>query len=267
MINLDLYRRYLEARPKADDLGKIMPYGWVKLPDSLFGDWMVYSTMLDDFARELANAINQFTLNVRRLKTWDALLLGFDEKETQEAMHEFIDPAATLSLLTPYMIRSRFLYATSHLCHQINLIREEGWQESSLPEDGKVYMDSADRQGKPWKQYRKLKLRIESIGGKALQSATKDFRNAFTHRFSPRIESGITNFMTRQLDKSTGKAVYALGGTKPLPLGDVVALLITELARCYAAHEAFQQLVAEHEAFIGPNSEAALVAIRSVDRA
>jgi hypothetical protein len=201
------------------------------------------------------------------LKAWDAVFPGLNEREKQEAVHEFIDPAATLALLTPYMVRSRFLFATSHLCHQVNLVREDKWQESSLPEDSKIYMGSADRQGGPWKQYRQLKLCIEGIGGKALQSATKDFRHAFSHRFSPRIESGIMNFATRLVDGSTGRVIYTFGGTEPLTIGNVVTLLMTELDRCYAAFEAFQRLVAEHKDFIGPHSEAALIAIRSVNRA
>ena len=60
-MHLELYRRFTEARPEFDTVGKIMPYGWTKLPDPLEAIWMAYSFMLDDFARELANAMNGFT--------------------------------------------------------------------------------------------------------------------------------------------------------------------------------------------------------------
>jgi hypothetical protein len=264
-IHLELYRRYAERRPSAEDLGKIMPYGWTNLPDPLFMTWMVYSHMLDDFSRELANAINAFTHNVRKLMTWDALYPEFNEDEQHVAMHEFIDPVATLCLLTPYVIRSRFIYATAHLCHQVNLIREDAWQETSLPVDNDIYFDSADQQGTPWKEYRRLKLRIEAIGGKALQKATAEFRNAFTHRFPPRVGIGFTNFITRRVDPGTGQVSYAFGGAKPLALGDIIVLLIAEMEKNYGAFEAFQKLVAAHEAYIFPHNETALAKIRAGD--
>lgn len=264
-MDCELYRRYTEKRSSVADLGKVMPYGWANLPAPLAGSWMIYSLMLDDFSRELSNAINAFANNVRKLKIWDALFAELTEHERLEALYEFVDPISTLCLLTPYVIRSRFLYATSHLCHQVNLVREEAWNESSLPADEGIYMDSADKQGTPWQEYKQLKRCMESVGGRALQRATTDFRNAFTHRFSPRIESGIANFATRMLDARTGKVAYSLGGTRPLALHDVVTLLDAELEKCYDCYVAFQNLIAAHVAFISPHNETALAAMRVSD--
>lgn len=64
----DLYRRFTNKLPATSAIGEIMPYDWTSLPQPLEGIWMIYSMMLDDFARELSNAINGFTLNVRRLR-------------------------------------------------------------------------------------------------------------------------------------------------------------------------------------------------------
>lgn len=132
----------------------------------------------------------------------------------------------------------------------MNLIREAGWLESSLPVDDEIWMDSADRQGAPWRRYNRLKTRIEAIGGQRLRNATADFRNAFTHRFSPRVETGITNFATRHFDPATGSTYYSFGGTEPLGVKDLTVLLDAELDRCYAAFAAFQALVAEQVAFV-----------------
>lgn len=262
-MHLDLYSRYLDKRPSTLGVGKLMPYEWTGLPDTLSATWMAYSFMLDDFARELANAINAFTNNVRKLHTWGSLFPEFNAKQRQEVMLEFVEPTATLCLLAPYMIRSRFLYATAHLCHQINLVRDDTWSESSLPIDSDIYMDIADRQGGPWKKYGPLKLRLESIAGKALQKATADFRNAFNHRFSARIETGITNSVSRRLHPTTGKVRYEFGGTEPLALVDVLALMTSELEKIYRAYEAFQKLIKAHEAFILPHNEATLADIRA----
>jgi len=254
---LDLYRRYSEARPAAKDVGTIMPYDWIWLPDPLEATWMIYSQMLGDYAREIANGINAFTMNVRRLNTWSMLMPTLSAAEQNEATHEFIEPAATLALLSPYMIRSRFIFATAHLCHQVNLIRHSEWPESSLPPDAEIYMAAADVQGRPWSSYGLLKIRIEALAGRSLRTATADFRNAFTHRFSPRVERGITNFAGRHVNESTGEVYYTLGGHEPLGLANVAKLLAAELDKCYGAFEAFQGLVAEHENFITPyNAEA-----------
>lgn len=249
-MHVDLYRRFTEARPATESIGRIMPYNWTRIAERLAGAWMAYSSMLDDFAREVANAMNAFTINVRRLHAWAAVLDTLGEDERAEAIHEFVDPIATLSLLTPYAIRSRLIFATAHLCHQVNLIREAEWLESSLPADDEIWMDSADRQGARWRRYNRLKTRIEAIGGQRLRTATADFRNAFTHRFSPRVETGITNFATRHFDPATGSTYYSFGGTEPLGVKDLTILLDAELDRCYAAFGAFQALVAEQVAFV-----------------
>jgi hypothetical protein len=249
-MHVDLYRRFTEARPATESIGRIMPYNWTGMAERLAGAWMAYSSMLEDFAREVANVMNAFTINVRRLHAWAALLDTLGEDERPEAIHEFVDPIATLCLLTPYAVRSRLIFATAHLCHQVNLIREAGWVESSLPVDDEIWMDSADRQGAPWRRYNRLKTRIEAIGGQRLRKATADFRNAFTHRFSPRVETGITNFVTRHFDPTTGSACYSFGGTEPLGVKDLTVLLDAELDRCYAAFAAFQALVVEQVAFV-----------------
>lgn len=249
-MHVDLYRRFTEERAATEGVGRIMPYHWTGMPERLAGPWMAYSSMLDDFAREIANAMNAFTINVRRLHAWGAVLDTLGEDERAEAIHEFVDPIATLCLLTPYAVRSRLIFATAHLCHQVNLFRETGWPESSLPVDDEIWMDSADRQGALWRRYNRLKTRIEAIGGQRLRKATADFRNAFAHRFSSRVETGITNFATQHFDPATGRAYYGFGGTAPLGVKDLTVLLDAELERCYAAFAAFQALVAEQVAFV-----------------
>ena len=257
----EIYRRFGEVRAAADAVGQLMPYNWIAMPERLYAAWMPYSMMLDDFARELANSINAFTLNVQRLSAWATLMTSLGEEERAEALHEFIDPIATLSLLMPYAIRSRLLFATAHLCHQVNLVRETDWAEASLPVDDKIWMDSADRQGARWRNYNRLKTRIEAIGGKRLAQATTNFRNTFTHRFSPRVGTGITNFATRCFDPATGKACYSFGGTEPLDLKELTALLVVELDRCYAAFAAFQVLVCDQVAYVTEKNSEMLATI------
>lgn len=247
----DLFRRYTEARAATESVGRTMPYDWTGMPKRLAGAWMVYSSMLDGFAREIANATNAFAMNVRRLHAWAAVLDTLGQGERAEAIHEFGDPIATLCLLTPYAIRSQLIFATAHLCHQANRIRENKWAEDSLPVDEKIHMHSANRRGAPWGLfYERLKKGIKAVGGEAFRRDTGDFRNAFTHRSPPRVEAGYTNFAKRRIDRETRRMRYDFGDTEPLAIRKLTALLDAELHHCYEAFEAFQALVAEQVAFV-----------------
>jgi hypothetical protein len=85
------------------------------------------------------------------------------------------------------------------------------------------------------------------MGDKSYQNATRDFRNVYNHRFSPHVVIGITQFVIRQVDTKTENVTYAFGCIPALMLEVVAKLLSEQCKYCYAAFEAFQQLVREHE--------------------
>jgi hypothetical protein len=69
----DVIRLYTAYRQEFDHSaisGRFMPYHWWTLPDPLGGIWMPYSSMLSDYASELANIINDLTHDVHRLRAW-----------------------------------------------------------------------------------------------------------------------------------------------------------------------------------------------------
>ena len=49
-------RCHSSMRTASESIGRIMPYNWIRIAERLAGAWMAYSSMLDDFAREVANA-------------------------------------------------------------------------------------------------------------------------------------------------------------------------------------------------------------------
>lgn len=265
-MSIELYTRYLEELPQTENLGRIMPYGWIDLPETLDMTFMTYAEMVKEFGREIANGINAFTISLRRLTAWERVGRSLtDEKERHSLLHEFVDGPVTLTLITPYVLRSRFIFATAHLSHQLNLLRQESWGEERLPPDGEIWFDAMDVQGQSWKRYPKLKTAAEKLGNKAFQSGTEDFRNAFTHRFSTRIGVGITNFVTRIFDQGTGRVTYGFGGTPPLDLSEIIALLVAEAEKAYAVFERFQDLVAEQTAYV--TERQAEFAMRRADHA
>lgn len=232
-----------------------MPYGWSDLPNPLNATWMAYSQMLGEFSAELANTINAFSHDVHRLQAWADVVRTLPNRQKLEATHQFIDTLATNAVNLPYVVRSRFAFATAHLCHQANMIKDFGGWKDDLPLDGQIWLNTADIYGDGWDGYVPLKLALEALGGKAFKDATGDFRNAYNHRFSPRFVIGMTGLVSRLVDRDTGQVSYGFGGREPLDLGEIADLLAVERDRCYVAFAAFQALVGEHEAAIKRENE------------
>ncbi len=227
-----------------------MPYDWGKLPNRLPGIWVVYSQMFGEFSAEIANIVNELTRYTHQLTAWRDVIAKLDDDQRLSVSTEFVVPLATVAINLPYVIRSRYIFATAHLCHQANLAKQRGDWKDDLSLDNKICFDEANKCGSHWGKYKNLKLSLERIGDKSYQSATNDFRNAYNHRFSPRIVIGITNFVTRHVEKATGKVSYSLGGIGPLSLENIVQLLEQQCINCYKAFECFKKLVREHESAI-----------------
>ncbi len=223
-----------------------MEYGWGGLHKSVDPMWTPYIQMFDEFARELANVINELTRYTHQLAAWRDVVAPLDDRKKLDAVVEFINPVATIALNMPYVIRSRFIFATAHLSHQANRAKLGAAWRDEFPLDGEVYFEAADAHAKGWRGYKSLKNRMERIGAKNYQLDTNDFRNAYTHRFSPRIELGITQVVKRQVKKG-GHIIYGFGGVYPLKLTQIVTLLEAQCLQCYQAFEAFKVLIKEQE--------------------
>lgn len=252
------YRQYRSALKALPPMGQLMPYNWGTLPQTLSIDWIAYSDMFNEFSRELANIINSLTRYTRQLAAWRDVVVKLDNKGRHDVALEFVDPVATIALNLPYVIRSRFIFASAHLSHQAARAKLlKAWKDD-LPLDDEIYFAQAEAAGRPWRNWPKLKTKLERIGDKQYQTATKNFRNTYNHRFSPRIVLGHTNFVTRQVDPATKHVRYGFGVNSPLTLEVVVALIEAQCDHCYGAFEAFQKLVTEQEQEVTKASNASL---------
>lgn len=256
------YRQYRAALKAVAFTGKFMPYEWGNLPPTLPFTWAAYAEMFQEFSCELANVVNGLTHYTHQLKAWRDVVNSLDDDGKIDVAVEFIEPLGTLALNLPYVIRSRFIFAAAHLCHQAGMTKVKGWKDD-LPLNDEIYFLQADKAGKPWKQYGKFKLKLERVGDKTYQAKTHDFRNRYNHRFSPRIVIGQTGLVTRYVNPASKVVSYGFGGIGPLTLPLVVELLEQQCKYCYAAFEAFQKLVQEHEAAITPAVAAELSAMDS----
>jgi hypothetical protein len=241
---IKLYTAYRHTLDYSEHSDRFMPYRWWNLPDPISTAWMPYISMLEDYASELANIINNLTHDVRRLSSWAKVTASLSDNEKLAVSHEFIDTLGTVALGRPYAIKSRFAFATGHLCHQSNRSRDAVNWRDEFPLNRTLYLNDIEPFCISWRKYRPLKLRIEPIAGKSFNDATEDFRNAYNHRFSVRFLIGMSALATRVV-KEDGLVSYGIGGKGPLELKQVADLLATERNHCYRAFEAFQALVEE----------------------
>ena len=118
------------------------------------------------------------------------------------------------------------------------------WRDD-FPNDRALYLNDIEPFCTSWQSYRAFKLRVEPISGASFKRATKDFRNAYNHRFSARFLIGMSAMATRIADDDD-RVCYGIGGSEPIKLDQIADLLATERDNCYQAFEAFQALIEEH---------------------
>ena len=237
-------QKYVVERECIGSIFPLAPNNWYELKKTLPSKWMPYGQFLQEYARELANTINEFGQHIVSLLAWEKVLKGLAEEERHHIVIEFVSPLATLALNMPYVIRSRFFYSVAHSSHQANQSKQKPWVDD-LPIDSEIYCKEADKYGKPWKKYTKLKVALEKIANKKYYGkATHDFRHKYNHRYSPRIEFGLTELITRTVDDNKGVS-YRLGQTDPLMLKDIIPLLETQHSLCLSAFKKYQALINE----------------------
>ena len=246
-MTVALYKKYLNAFGAIIPTGRPMLYDRSNLPDQSGGRWTAYALMLLEFSRELANIINRLTEDIPRLEAWSNVVTWLSEEDKTRANLEFIDPLATVAVCRPAVIRARFVFAAAHLCHQANQVEQGNAWRDDLPMDEQITMQTAEQVGAGWREFRQLTVCLEKINDAAFKAATRDFRNAYSHRFSPQFAFGVSEIVIRNDDRARRQMTYGLGGIEPLNLGEVASLLTVERDRCYLAFEAFQALVAAHE--------------------
>lgn len=240
----EAYRTALDATPVG---GEFMKYRWWTLPNPLGAEWLAYSQMLDEYATELANTINDLTNHVHRLRAWDAVLAELDDTDKHELSHEFINTLGTVALGQPYAIKSRFAFAVGHLSHQANRAADGRNWKDEFP-DKNLYLNDIEPYASRWKKYRVFKRKLEPLAGKKFKLASDNFRHTYNHGFSSRFVVGMTATVKREV--IGGQASYAFGGNGPLTVTEVADLLTIERDHCYRAFEAFQALVEEQIAAI-----------------
>lgn len=245
---IEIYAKFLECREAVSPVPELAAYDWLTLKKSLDFGWLAYVEFINEHHLELANSINELRNYLVSLRGWNEAIKILNEQERLDCVLENVVPLATLALLLPYVIRSRFLYSVAHLSHQANQLKRDDWKDD-LPLDSEIYMRDADLHAGHWKSYGKLKQKLQKVANREFSDNTHDFRNSFNHRYSPRIEFGLSGLVKRRVDE-TGNVSYELGQTEPLKLELIIDLLQGQLSACHGAFTAYQKLVNEQSAMI-----------------
>ena len=239
-----ILKKYIAEREKLEFDFPLAPYHWDSLNETLPFSLAAYSQFLKEHSSELSNSINEFQRYIVSLMAWEKVIHNLEGDEHFYAISEFITPIATLAITLPYVIRSRFIYSVAHLSHQATQVKlKKSWVDD-LPIDDEIYFKEADKYGKPWKRYSKLKQSLENIANKSYIQSMRDFRNSYNHRYSPRIEIGITGLVKRNVNDD-GKVSYGFGHIEPILLKDSIPLLKEQHAFCLKAYEKYKGLVNE----------------------
>lgn len=242
----ELYNDYVATFTASPRDGTFVTYDWGNLPSTLDVPWMAYSQMFDEFSREIANSINQLVNYTHRLKAWSVVMRPLNTEETLAVLSEFVEPLATVALNLPYVIKSRFVFASAHLGHQANRLLDGPDWKDDLPLDGEINFNIASARARRWRRFKRLKLRVEALAAQNYRDASSDFRNKYNHRISPRIVIGLTGMVTRATHPTTGATYYGFGETPPMAIDTIVSILNEQCSLCGAAFEAFKAFVAEH---------------------
>jgi hypothetical protein len=76
---VEIYRNYRQALAVQENFARYADYGWEHLPDKLNASWLLYSLMLPEYARSLANTINQLGNYSCRLRAMATTLENYNE--------------------------------------------------------------------------------------------------------------------------------------------------------------------------------------------
>lgn len=241
---ITIYTQFRRQLQQNTPIQQPLPYDWLNLPKTIPGEWMVYYEMVEDYAREIANVINQFLSGIEKLCAWDKVMLNYKEEEIFYIIHEFIEPLCNMCLNLPYVIRSRFIFSVTHLSYQANrTLLGRDWKDD-LPSDDQIYFSIMDKYAANWHSYKRLKQALERLSDKEYQNAVSDYRNQYHHRFPSHIGFGLSKIMTRKVI-NTGTVAYAWGYSKPLELKDIILKLSEQNEIAVECFRWYQNIVRE----------------------
>jgi len=235
------FRKYL----KDDNLCEYIPStpcDNILLPDSADGFSFFYYQMIQEYDTQLSNDINSLKRNIIHLKAWANSFKDYSEDEVFYLHIHFLEPLVAYANDLPYAIRDRFIYSLSHLCHQANMLKYTDTKDN-LEEDHKIKFSSMKRVCGGWKYYIDFEQRLKELGGEKHKEKTENYRNRFHHRMPRHTFIGLSNMVTREVDKNNRSVSYTFGHLNPISYEETINLLKEQHETAYQCFGIFQKLI------------------------
>lgn len=230
----------------AGGAGALAPYDHIETRSSLHISYMPYYSTLEDHLSALANEINSFGYHVGQIEAWAGVLPNYEIVDQLSLLMEFVEPVATTAVGAPYALRSRFIYSTSHLCHQANRFVRSDWSESALPDDSSINYKTMLAVGNGWSRFEAFREALDGIFDAAYESETGGFRHKYQHRLPPRFQHGHTQRVSRQRDNGSDRVSYGFGYASPIQFDELAPKLRARHERALQTFLLYSELIREH---------------------
>lgn len=234
---IELYGWSRELRKRLDGNSKFARFVDIPRPLPLSDPREAYLTHARQDLQDLANFVNEFTLNVNILSAWAAILPSLDEDELLSVTMEFINPPAYFCLGVPYALKGRLCSSVARVSHLANEFTVSDWQ--LISDLGPSSCKKAKQHAVTWGSWSPLAGALGRLDNKPYRKASDSFRNEFNHGSPRMIVTGEKPFVDRR------GGLTVVGARPALDLGEIVSALKPQQRAAVSAHEAYVALVFE----------------------
>ena len=237
---IEAYEEYRKELSKSD-FGKglqVIAYDTVEKPKSNIGVIFIYSELLSEHTRQIANDINCFRRNLIKLNVWDKIISEYAENEKFNLIVEFIEPLIILLHDLPYSTNNRFIFSLSHLCHQANRYTTNEWKDD-LVKDSEIRYKTMKKYCSNWEYFEIFLSTLKTLSGKDYSIETNEYRNRLHHRIPIHSEIGLSNLITRNIDDKD-KVSYSFGNINPISLNKTIDFMKNQhlsMCNCFLEYE------------------------------
>lgn len=232
-----LYAWSRELRKRLDGYSEFARFVDMPRPLPLIDRREAFLTHSRQDLQDLANFVNEFTLNVNILSAWAAILPSLDKDELLPVTMEFINPPAYFCLGVPYALKGRLCSSIARVSHLANEFAVPEWR--LIPDLGSSTFGKAKEHAVFWDSWPRLAGALGRLDNRPFRKASDSFRNEFHHGSPRMIVTGEKPFVHRR------EGLTVVGARPALDLKDIVSALQPQQRAAVSAHAAYVSLIFE----------------------